>query len=225
VRLLKRKPRSFDVQVHDVLLRITVSPDLEEESRAAALSFWEQIQSWSLQHPEFRTSKSVLQVPQGAPDIVREMVGSAAAAGVGPTFTVKGALADLVGRFLATQVPELTVAVDGSFFIVTRKRMKLTVHRPDSGSPLSIVVDPRREGVGVATTLGARRAPGADGWAVLATSTMLAEAATAGLQALLPKPDGFRSALAYLQKVPGVLGGLVVSGERIGVAGGVEIAA
>ena len=90
MRLLKRKPRSFDVQVHDVLLRITVSPDLEEESRAAALSFWEQIQSWSLQHPEFRTSKSVLQVPQGAPDIVREMVGSAAAAGVGPTFTVVG---------------------------------------------------------------------------------------------------------------------------------------
>jgi hypothetical protein len=31
-------------------------------------------------------------------------------------------------------------------------------------------------------------------------------------------------ALHYLQRVPGVLGGVVVIGERIGVAGGVEIA-
>ena len=225
MRLLKRKPRSFDVQVHDVLLQITASPDLEEESRAAALSFWEQIQSYSLKHPEFRDSKRPLTEPGGAPEIVREMVRSAATAGVGPMFTVKGALADEVGRFLASQVSELTVAVEGSFFIVTRKRMKLTVHRREGGAPVSVVVDPRRGGVGVATTIGRRRATEADGWAVLATSTMLAEAATAGLQALLPKPDGLRTALAYLQRVPGVLGGVVVSGERIGVAGGVEIAA
>jgi hypothetical protein len=53
---------------------------------------------------------------------------------------------------------------------------------------------------------------------------MLADAAAAGLQALLPKPDGFRQALHYLRRVPGVHGGVVVVGERIGVAGGVEIA-
>jgi hypothetical protein len=40
----------------------------------------------------------------------------------------------------------------------------------------------------------------------------------------LPKPDGFGMALHYLQKVPGVMGAVVVVGERIGVAGGVEIA-
>jgi len=38
------------------------------------------------------------------------------------------------------------------------------------------------------------------------------------------KPDGFGMALHYLQRVPGVIGGVVVIGERIGVAGGVEIA-
>ena len=54
---------------------------------------------------------------------------------------------------------------------------------------------------------------------------MLADAAAAGVQALLPKEDGFRQALHYLKQVPGVVGGVVVVGERIGVAGGVEIAA
>ena len=53
---------------------------------------------------------------------------------------------------------------------------------------------------------------------------MLADAAAAGVQACLRKPDGFGMALHYLQRVPGVVGGVVVIGERIGVAGGVEIA-
>jgi septal ring factor EnvC (AmiA/AmiB activator) len=54
---------------------------------------------------------------------------------------------------------------------------------------------------------------------------MLADAAAAGVQAMLGKDEGFHAALAYLQQVPNVLGGVVVVGERIGVAGAVEIAA
>jgi hypothetical protein len=53
---------------------------------------------------------------------------------------------------------------------------------------------------------------------------MLADATAAGVQALLPKPDGFHLALQYLQQVKGVQGGVVVTGDRIGVAGAVEIA-
>ena len=52
---------------------------------------------------------------------------------------------------------------------------------------------------------------------------MLADAAAAGVQASCRRgrvPHG----AAYLQRVPGVHGGVVVQGERIGFAGGVEIA-
>jgi hypothetical protein len=79
--------------------------------------------------------------------------------------------------------------------------------------------------VGVSTTLGrGRGAEGPDGLAVIAQTCMLADAAAAGVQACLPKPDGFGMALHYLQRVPGVHGGVIVIGERIGVAGTVEIA-
>jgi hypothetical protein len=44
------------------------------------------------------------------------------------------------------------------------------------------------------------------------------------VQAILPKPDGFGMALHYLRQVPGVRGAIVVTGDRIGVSGGVEIA-
>jgi hypothetical protein len=64
-----------------------------------------------------------------------------------------------------------------------------------------------------------------DGLAVIADSCMVADAAAAGVQAILPKEGGLRSALAYLKQVRGVVGGLVIVGDRIGVAGAVEIAA
>jgi ApbE superfamily uncharacterized protein (UPF0280 family) len=116
------------------------------------------------------------------------------------------------------------VSCEGDYFIKTKKRMKLAVRRR-GGEPITVAVDSNRRDLGVSTTLGrGRDGGGPDGLAVLADSCMLADAAAAGVQALLPKPEGFKQALKYLRKVPGVRGGVVVIGERIGVAGGVEIA-
>jgi ApbE superfamily uncharacterized protein (UPF0280 family) len=225
VKLLRRRAKSFDIQVQDLTLHITAPDDFAEESRAAALSFWEQLQSYALRNPQFRQSKRPLpSTPADAPEIVREVVAASSSAGVGPMFSFRGAVTDQVGRFLAGSLNEVTVSCDGDYFIVTRKRMKLAVRRR-GGDPIAVAVDPSRRGVGVSTTLGRGRGGGGpDGLAVLADSCMLADAAAAGLQALLPKSDGFRQALHYLQQVPGVHGGVVVVGEQIGVAGAVEIA-
>jgi ApbE superfamily uncharacterized protein (UPF0280 family) len=139
-------------------------------------------------------------------------------------FTFRGAVVDQVGRFLADQLSEVTVACDGDYFIKARKRVKLAVKR-HGGAPITVALEPAARGRGVSTTLGRGRGGGGpDGLAVLAKSCMLADAAAAGVQALLPKPDGFGMALHYLRKVRGVNGGVVVIGDRIGFAGGVEIA-
>jgi ApbE superfamily uncharacterized protein (UPF0280 family) len=225
VKLLRRRAKGFEIQVQDLTLHITAPDDYAEESRAAALSFWEQLQSYALRNPQFRQSKRPLgRSPEDAPEIVREMVSASTRAGVGPMFTFRGAVTDQVGRFLAGSLNEVTVSCDGDYFIKTKKRMKLSVRRR-GGEPITVAVDSSKRGVGVSTTLGRGRGGGGpDGLADLADSCMLADAAAAGVQALLPKPDGFKQALKYLRKVPGVKGGVVVIGERIGVAGGVEIA-
>jgi hypothetical protein len=225
VRLLRRRPKSFDIQVQDLVLHITASEDFAEESRAAALSFWEQLQSYGLRDPEFRSSKRPLErVASDAPEIVKEVIAAATAAGVGPMFSFRGAVVDEVGRFLADHLPEVTVACDGDYFVKARKRLKLAVKRR-GGDPITVALEPSAVGVGVSTTLGRGRGRGGpDGLAVIARTCMLADAAAAGVQACLPKPDGFGMALHYLQRVPGVLGGVVVIGERIGVTGSVEIA-
>jgi uncharacterized protein len=223
VRLLKKKPRSFDIQVQDMTLHIIASADLNEESRAAALSFWEQLNAYTLRNPEVRTSKRPIEIPEDAPPIVHEMIEAARSAGVGPMYSFQGAVTDYVGRFLARTLDEITVSCGGDYFIQARKRQKLTV-QARAAHPIAVVVRPVAGGVGISTTLG--RGHGAvDGLAILATSCMLADAVAAGVQAILPKPDGFRLALSYLKRVPGVHGGVVLQGERIGMAGGVEIAA
>ena len=85
MRLLRRRSKVFDIQVQDLVLRITAPDDLAEESRAAALSFWEQLQSYGLRHPDFNNSKRPLhRVAADAPEIVKEVVSASSAAGVGP---------------------------------------------------------------------------------------------------------------------------------------------
>jgi ApbE superfamily uncharacterized protein (UPF0280 family) len=224
VKLLRRRAKAFEIQVQDLTLRITAPEDFAEESRAAALSFWEQLQAYGVRDPDFRTSKRALtRVATDAPPIVQEVVSAASAAGVGPMFSFRGAVVDAVGRYLAEHAGDVTVSCDGDYYIKAKKRMKVAVRR-HGGEPITIVLGAAR-GLGLSTTLGrGRGGAGPDGLAVVAQSCMLADAAAAGVQACLPKPDGFGMALHYLQRVPGVTGGVVVVGERIGVAGGVEIA-
>ena len=225
MRLLRRKPRTFEIQVQDMTLHIQAATDVDEESRAAALSFWEVLHAYSIRDPAFRESRSPVKVSEDAPEIVREMAATAGSAGVGPMFSFQGAVTDHVGRFLAREVNEVTVNCGGDYFIRSRKRKKLTVVRRP-GSPVAVVVPATTEGVGVAMASGNGHGRAeVDGMAVLARSCMLAGAAAAGVQAILSKEDGLRMALAYLKKVPGVIGGVVFLGERIGMAGGLELAA
>ncbi|MEX2276075.1 MAG: hypothetical protein WEA10_11005 [Actinomycetota bacterium] len=225
MKLFRKRRETFEIRVQELMVRVTAPPDLVEESRAATLTFWEQLQAYSLQHPDF-TSKRPIPVPDDAPDLIREMVAVAASAGVGPMFAARGAVVDFVGRLLSRQASELRVECGGDLFLRARKRSKITVARRTDASTVGVIVEPRPQGVGISTTTGRGRpgATAADALAVLAPSCMLAEAASAGVQALIPKPDGLRQALRYLESISDIVGAVVVHEGQIGVAGAVEIA-
>jgi ApbE superfamily uncharacterized protein (UPF0280 family) len=227
VPLLRRKSHPFELRIENMKLRVAAPQEYHEESRAAALSFWEQVQSYSRRHPEFRSSKRPLRLTSDAPEAIREILRAAGAAGVGPAFAVQGAMTDHVWRFLSTILPEVTIANAGVHFIRTGRRTKFAVFRDGEGGELKITVDPRAGTEGLATTLGRAHLPArtVDGLGVLATSCMLADAAAAGVMAILAKPEAFKAALDYLRAIDGVQGGVVIQGERIGVVGRVEFAA
>jgi len=226
VRLLRKKPQTFDIQVHDMVVRVQASPDYLEESRAAALSFWDQLNAYATGHAAFRNAKEPVDVPDEAPAIIRAMAQASRSAGVAPMVTMQGAMTDHVGRFLARSVSELRVSSGGDAFVVAKKPVKLSVLRRADGGGVSIVLHPRSGGVGVSTLVGNRRASDLhiDGMAVIAESCMVADAALEAMQIILSKPGSMKRGLAHLQRIAGVVGGVVIQGSDIGVAGGVEIA-
>jgi ApbE superfamily uncharacterized protein (UPF0280 family) len=154
------------------------------------------------------------------------MIETATQVGVGPMFTFAGALTEHVGQTLVRFVPEIVIVNGGDYFIATRKPAKLTIHQRGD-APLSVVIRPERCPMGVYTTMGSFHTPAetADGVAVLADSCILADAAAAAVMAIMRRPESFTGALSFLRRLKGVYGGIVMQGERIGVAGGVEIAA
>jgi uncharacterized protein len=226
-RLVRKRSGSFELQVQDLLLRISAPEEYSEECRAAALSAWEQLQSYSLQHPDFRSSKTPVEVNQNAPAIVREMAATAKAAGVGPAYCSTGAVCEHVGRFLASMIGEVVVSTGGDYFVRSKKKMKLALYQGQTTGGLSVVVAPKRGTQGVFTSVGRIRLPSqsVDGLAVLASTTIMADAAAAATMAILSRPNSFRAALTFLRKLDGVQGAVVVQGKRVGVAGAVELAA
>lgn len=225
---LRRKARHFDVPVQDLTLRISAAEEMYEEARAAGMHFWEQIQSYAIRNPAFRSSKRPIEVPEDAPLIVRQMTEQSALAGVGPMFTFRGALTEFVGRKLAEAVHEVAVACGEDHFVITRRRARLALG-PSGGRTdgMGLVVKPEigPQGIYAALDRSPMRSGRADGLVVVARSCILADAASAAATAILSRPNSLRAALTYLQRLPGVHGGMVIRGERIGVAGALELAA
>src|SRR5438132_10606722 len=112
----RRKTRFFEVLVQDMVLRVAGPEELYEQARASGMSFWEQLQAYSIRNPSFRTSKRPLRLPDDAPAPLRRMADLAAHAGVGPMFTFQGALTEFVGRALGRTESEVLVSSGGDHF-------------------------------------------------------------------------------------------------------------
>ena len=132
------------------------------------------------------------------------MVQAATSAGVGPMFTFEGRSSTRWGAS-SESMHELTVACDGDYHIRSRKRMKLGVKRR-GGETHHGGAAPSQSGWGSPRRSAAAAEEGPDGLAVIADTCMLADAAAAGVQAVLGKPGGFHRSLQYLRQVPGVHG-------------------
>jgi ApbE superfamily uncharacterized protein (UPF0280 family) len=225
--LRKKAPEHVDVPIQDLLLRISGPYELYEEARAVGMLFWEQVQSYAIRTPEFRNSKRPVEVPSDAPAVVRDMATLSASAGVGPMLTFRGALTEFVGRRMAELMPEVTVSCGEDHYVVAHKRVRLGVGADGRHAGLGVIVKPELGPHGIHMDLKAGPRPGemGDGLVILASSCILAAGAAAAARAILAKQNGLRSALAYLKGLPGLHGAIIIREDRIGVAGGLELAA
>jgi ApbE superfamily uncharacterized protein (UPF0280 family) len=219
----------FRVAVKETDLWVLASRDLTKEVREAALLERQQLEAYIAAHPGFLPALDPWPEDPFAPAVVREMVAAAQLAGVGPMAAVAGALAGRIGRALDGLSPELIVENGGDVFL--KILQPATVALVAGKSPLShrvgLKIEPNLSPLGVCTssgTVGHSLSFGrADAASVVARDAALADAAATALGNRVQGAGDIAAALAWAAGVPGVLGAVVIVGEKLGVRGQVEL--
>lgn len=229
-RMARKGLVPFRVAVKETDLLVLAVRDLTRQVRQAVVRERQQLEGYIEAHPAFLGSLAPVPEDPFAPPVVREMIAAGRRAGVGPMAAVAGALAERVGRAVMSLSQEVIVENGGDIFLkVTRPA---TVALYAGTSPLShqvgLKIDPLLGPVGVCTssgTLGHSLSRGrADAACVLASSAALADACATALGNRVPDAGAVNDALEWVAGVPGILGGLVIVGDKLGAWGRVELA-
>ncbi len=220
----------FRVAVGESDLLIFAQRDLSAQARSSLRAHRAGLEGFMALQPRFRTSFRPCEVPDGAPRVVRLMQGAAAAAGVGPMAAVAGAIAQAVGEDLEPLSPEMIVENGGDIFLRSARERRVGVFAGESplSGRIALRVPPTPPGgLGICTssgTVGPSYSAGiADSALVMAEDAALADAAASALGNRAKSAAHIEEALAAAMAIAGVIGCLLIVGDRLGVRGGLEI--
>jgi len=235
-RYYRRRVRSsglvtFEVAVKETDLQVSAERNLEKETRDLVFEARHHIESYIETHSEFLTALEPYPEDPFAPPLVKEMIEHSREVGVGPMASVAGAIAEYVGKRLLEKSNQVIVENGGDLFMKADRPVTVSVFaRP---SPLSekigLVIPPRLMPVGVASssaTIGHSLSLGkADAGCVLSPSAALADAAATALCNRIQGPKDLKGIDGWAGSVKGILGVLVVLGDKLATWGQIELVA
>ncbi len=215
----------FTVRQKESDLFISAHRDLTSQAESVLTVLRQQLEEYIEYDQEFLFSLKPVAVSTGAPAIIKEMARAARLANVGPMAAVAGALSEYIGRYLNQFSTEVIVENGGDIFMITKKPVTVAIYA--GHSPLSmrlgIELKPYPRGLGIATssgTVGHSLSMGsADAVTVLAKSAALADAAATAIGNMVRSERDIPAALDTVRKIRGIIGLVVIIGERIGVVG------
>ena len=220
---------SFTVGVKETDLYVRACKHLTTEATGAALECRYSLEAYIAGHPSFLTSLEPIQVPETAPEIVRDMAQAAQKVGVGPMAAVAGAIAERVGRHLMRYSPEVVVENGGDIFLKATRKMLVGVYAGEShftGS-IALEINPDETPLGVCTssgTVGHSLSYGvADAVIVLSPSVALADAAATAIGNLIRRSEDIPRGIEFAQDVEGLTGLVIIIGDRLGAWGEVML--
>lgn len=221
---------SFEVRIKETDLWICAGSDLSVLAEKSVIKNRHFIEEYIKIHPEFLSSFSPLEADILAPDIVRDMMEATIKAGVGPMAAVAGAIAQYVALDLMTDSQDVMVENGGDIFLRSSRDILIGIFA--GASPLSdkISLKIRQEAtpLGVCTSsasVGHSVSFGcADAVCVVSASAILADAAATAVGNLVQKDSDIRKGLDYGLEIEGVLGVLIIAGDKLGVRGAIELA-
>ena len=219
----------FEVIVKETDLLVRAERDLSKETRESILKYRYQLETYIAMNPEFQKSLIPLKDDSDVPEIVREMIRTSQLAHVGPMAAVAGAMAESVSKDLLKLSKEVIVENGGDIYLSTSKERTIGIYAGDS--PLSlkigIVIRPEETPLGICTssgTVGHSLSFGkADAVCILSRSAALADAAATAVGNIIQEKKDIELGLERGKEIEGVLGTLIIVGEKMGVWGNIKL--
>jgi ApbE superfamily uncharacterized protein (UPF0280 family) len=209
---------SFEVEVRETNLFVQAHSDLSAKVKDSVFRYRYQIEEYLRQHPAFRESASPIQIYGSAPEIVRYTDLSCRRTGVAPMSCISGAIADFVGRDLASDSANLVVSSGADAWV--RSNYPLDVYLYAKGSPLHerlILALPTYDRIfGIATYVPGR---GVHAVTVMSRSACLAAAFARDIGDRIASGEPVMSVLNRAESYVDVGGIILIAGSTV-VAGG-----
>ena len=219
----------FEVIVKETDLLVRAESDLFNETRESILKYRHQLETYITMNPEFQSSLIPLRDDPYAPEIVKEMILVTQLANVGPMAAVAGAMAEWVLKDLLKLSKEVIIENGGDIYLATSKERVIGIYA--GHSPLSlkigIVIRPEESPLGICTssgTVGHSLSFGkADAICILSKSAALADAAATTVGNIVQEKKDIELGLQRGKEIEGVLGTLIIIGEKMGVWGNIRL--
>lgn len=186
------------------------------------------IKGWLRLQPEFGPSLVPLEVPESAPDIIKNMARGGLRWQVGPMAAVAGAVAEEVARAFMDESPDFLVENGGDIFMASsRERTVALLPDPENAASIGIklaaplfplAVCSSSSTIGHSLSFG-----GGELVTVVARDAALADAAATSLCNRLKKPKDIERIIAEAEKDPDIIALFGSCQGRMGLWGDVEL--
>jgi ApbE superfamily uncharacterized protein (UPF0280 family) len=228
-RTIKNHLIGFNVTVRETDLFISADSNLTSIALASVHRLRTSLESYITAHREFLTSLKPVVYDEWAPGIVRDMMRASVKAGVGPMAAVAGAMAEHVGRDLLLHTRNVIIENGGDIYLKSMNDVSvgLFAGRSPLSGRVSIKVRKEEMPLGVCTssgTVGHSLSFGCtDACCVKSASVALADAAATAIGNIVKSKKDLQNGLKTGMKIEGVLGIVIIIGDRLGVIGDIEL--
>jgi hypothetical protein len=219
----------FEVIVKETDLLVRAERDLSIETRESVLKYRHQLETYMAMSLEFQKSLIPLRDDPYAPEIVQEMIQASQLAHVGPMAAVAGAMAESVSKDLLQLSREVIVENGGDIYLATSKERTVGIYAGHSSLSLKIgiVIKPEETPLGICTssgTVGPSLSFGrANAVCIISKSSALADAAATAVGNIVKEKKDIELGLERGKEITGVLGTLIIIGEKMGVWGDMKL--
>ncbi|MBC7325912.1 MAG: UPF0280 family protein [Moorella sp. (in: Bacteria)] len=209
--------------------RERMQPGLVEQAAKIVRYYRRQLEAYIARDPVFASTLVPHEVLEDAPAIAREMATAARLAGVGPMAAVAGAVAQYVAVDLVGPEGEIIVENGGDIYLNSNRPRVISIFAGTSpfSHRLALKIEPGICPLGICTssgTVGPSLSFGrADAAVILATSAALADAVATAAGNTVQEPGDVERAARLAAVIPGVLGAVIIAGDRIAAWGQVNL--